>query len=78
MRLQRYASAADQSWHKALEKSVIPLDIVDPLQRQIAHFADVIRGKAKPLVSARDGLQNLRVVDAIVAAAKTGCVVSTA
>ena len=77
MRLQRYPSAADQSWHKALEKSVIPLDVVDPLERQIAHFADVIRGKATPLVSARDGLQNLRVVDAIVEAAKTGRVVST-
>jgi predicted dehydrogenase len=57
---------------------VIPLEAVDPLERQIAHFADVIRSKAKPLVSARDGLQNLRVVDAIVEAAKTGCVVSTA
>jgi predicted dehydrogenase len=78
MRLQRYPSAADQSWHKALEKTMIPLEVVDPLERQIAHFADVIRGKAKPLVSARDGLQNLRVVDAIVEAAKSGCVVSTA
>jgi predicted dehydrogenase len=51
---------------------------VDPLERQIAHFADVIRGKAAPLVGARDGLQNLRVVDAIVEAAKSGRVVSTA
>ena len=78
MRLQRYPTAADQSWHKALEKSVIALEAVDPLARQIAHFADVIRGKAAPLVSARDGLQNLRVVDAIVEAAKSGHVVSMA
>jgi predicted dehydrogenase len=77
MRLQRYRSATDQSWHKALEKCVIALDISDPLERQIAHFADVIRGRATPLVSARDGLQNLRVVEAIVEAAKTGRVVST-
>ncbi len=77
MRLQRYASAAERSWHKPLEKSVFPLDMVDPLERQIAHFAEVIRGRAKPLVSARDGLQNLRVVDAIVEAARTGHVVST-
>jgi predicted dehydrogenase len=72
MRLQRYATAADRSWHKTLEKSVIPTEVADPLQRQMAHFADVIRGEAKPLVSARDGLQNLRVVDAIVEAADTG------
>ena len=78
MRLQRYRTAADQSWHKALEKSVIALEAVDPLARQIAHFADVIRGTATPLVSARDGLQNLRVVDAIVEAAKSGHVVSMA
>ena len=78
MRLQRYPTAADQSWHKALAKSVVELAVVDPLERQIAHFADVIRGNAKPLVSVRDGLQNLRVVDAIVEAAKTGCVVRTA
>jgi predicted dehydrogenase len=77
MRLQRYTSAAGQSWHKPLEKSVVALEVVDPLQRQIAHFADVIRGRAQPLVSARDGLANLRVVDAIVAAAKTGRVVRT-
>ena len=56
---------------------MIELAVVDPLERQIAHFADVIRGNAKPLVSARDGLQNLRVVDAIVEAAKSGSVVST-
>jgi predicted dehydrogenase len=78
MRLQRYLEAGDRSWHRALTKSVIELEGVDPLGRQIAHFADVIRGKATPLVSARDGLQNLRVVDAIVEAATTGRLVSTA
>jgi predicted dehydrogenase len=44
----------------------------DPLAEQIEHFAAVIRGEAEPLVTARDGLQNLRVTDAIVEAAKTG------
>jgi predicted dehydrogenase len=78
MRLQRYPSAADRSWHKGLDKSVVPLEVVDPLERQIAHFVDVIRGAAKPLVSVHDGLQNLRVVDAIVEAAKSGRVVRTA
>jgi predicted dehydrogenase len=48
----------------------------DPLAHQIEHFGAVIRGEAKPLVSGRDGLQNLRVTDAIVEAAKTGKVVN--
>ncbi len=38
----------------------------NPLAEQIAHFAAVIRGEAEPLVSARDGLQNLRVTEAVV------------
>jgi predicted dehydrogenase len=77
MRLQQYPTAADRSWHRELKKSVVGLDVVDPLERQIAHFADVIRGNAIPLVSVRDGLQNLRVVDAIVEAAQSGRVVHT-
>ena len=32
------------------------------LALQIEHFAAVIRGDTKPLVSGRDGLQNLRVI----------------
>src|SRR5208283_4799065 len=40
--------------------------------RQIEHFGKVIRGEEAPLVTGRDGLQNLRVVDAISEAAKTG------
>ncbi len=77
MRLLRYPSAAGRSWHKPLAKSVVELEAADPLERQIAHFAEVIRGKAQPLVSARDGLANLRVVDAIVEAARSGRVVRT-
>jgi predicted dehydrogenase len=78
MRLSRYPAGADRSWHKPFDRSVVPLRPADPLERQIAHFAEVIRGNAKPLVSARDGLQNLRIVDAIVEAARTGRAVETA
>ena len=75
MTLKRYPRAADRSWHKALETSTVALEIVDPLERQLAHFCEVIRGSAKPLVSARDGLQNLRVVEAIAESARSGAVV---
>jgi predicted dehydrogenase len=44
----------------------------DPILRQMEHFGAVIRGEAPPLVSAADGLANLRVTEAIVEAAKTG------
>jgi predicted dehydrogenase len=78
MRIERYVDARDRSWHKALVKSTAQLDVVDPLERQMAHFCDVIRGDAKPLVSARDGLRNLRIVEAIVDAARSGAVVEIA
>ena len=42
----------------------------------MAHFADVIEGKTAPLVSARDGVQNLRVTEAIAEAARTGLVIT--
>ena len=70
--------ACVQESREGMDRSVAALEPADPLERQIAHFADVIRGDAAPLVSVRDGLQNLRVVEAIVEAAKTGCVVATA
>ena len=49
----------------------------DPLGLQIEHFARVIRGEAEPLVSVRDGLQNLRITEAIAQAAATGSIVDT-
>jgi predicted dehydrogenase len=76
MRLKSFARAADQSWHKALRSEIINLPAVDPMQAQMAHFCDVIRG-ATPLVSARDGLQNLKVVEAISESARTGRIVHT-
>ena len=57
---------------EALDVSRLDLQRSDPLVAQMAHFAEVIQGKAQPLVSARDGLQNLLVVEAITQAAKTG------
>jgi predicted dehydrogenase len=77
MRLERFLRDEDRSWHKGFAKSTVPLAPADPLERQIAHFAEVIRGRAQPLVSARDGLANLRIVEAIVEAARTGRAVDT-
>ena len=75
MRLRYYEKEEDRSWYKPFKERTIALERADPLANQIEHFAAVIRGEAKPLVSGRDGLQNLRVTEAIVAAAKSGKVV---
>lgn len=47
-------------------------EATDPLVNQIVHFAEVIRGSTKPLVSGEEGLRTLRVIEAIQHSAATG------
>jgi predicted dehydrogenase len=72
MRLKTYARPEDRSWWKEFEVGVVGMVRDDPLKHQLEHFGAVIRGEAKPLVTARDGLENLRLTEAIANAAKTG------
>lgn len=72
MRLKTYPRAEDRSWWKPFEVGVVGMVREDPLKRQMEHFGAVVRGEVAPLVSARDGLQNLRVTEAITLAAATG------
>ena len=72
MRLKTYPSAEDRSWWKPFEEGVVGMIRDDPLRHQIEHFGAVVRGETTPLVSARDGLENLRITEAIVMAATSG------
>jgi predicted dehydrogenase len=72
LRLRRFPRAEDRSWFKPLGDESLPFARLNPMAQQLAHFVAVIRGQAEPLVTARDGLQNLRVVDAILRAAREG------
>lgn len=72
MRLKTYPGPEGRSWWKPFELGVVGLVREDPLQRQLEHFGAVVRGEAQPLVSAQDGLQNLRVTEAIGEAARNG------
>jgi len=72
MRLKTYPRAEDRSWWKPFEVGVVGMVREDPLKRQLEHLGAVVRGDVAPLVSARDGLQNLRVTEAITLAAATG------
>ena len=75
MRLKTYPRPEDRSWWKEFEVGVVGMVRDDPLKHQIEHFGAVIRGEAEPLVSARDGLLNLRITEAIAEAAATGRVI---
>ena len=78
MRLKTYGTAEDRSWWKPFDISVAATTREDPLARQIEHFGAVIRGEAKPIVSARDGCENLRITNAIVESAGTGLTINIA
>lgn len=77
MRLKYYTQDDDRSWYKPFACQTLELVRKDPLAEQIEHFGAVIRGEAEPLVTARDGLQNLRVTEAVVEAARSGGVIAT-
>lgn len=72
MRLKTYPRPEDRSWWKPFEQGVVGMVRDDPIKRQMEHFGAVVRGETQPLVSARDGLANLRVTEAIVQAATSG------
>ncbi len=76
LRLKTYANQAERSWYKPFHSETIAIERTDPLQRQLENFCAVIRGEAEPVVTARQGLQNLRAVDAIAQAAREGMTVS--
>ncbi|GAA3685024.1 Gfo/Idh/MocA family oxidoreductase [Arthrobacter ginkgonis] len=70
MRLRTYEGKA--SWWEPFTATVLPIRRQDPLDLQLDHFAAVVRREAEPKVTARDGLQSLRVVQAVIEAARTG------
>jgi len=78
MRLKWYARDEDRSWWKPYEVGVADLVREDPLTLQMEHFGAVIRGEATPRVSVRDGIANLRVLEAIVESARAGGTVAIA
>ena len=70
MRLKVFAGTP--SWWEPLETSTIEVDRTDPLANQIVHFTAVIKGESEPICSGRDGLDTIRVVDAVIESAATG------
>src|SRR5690242_19659222 len=69
MRVKTYPGT--RSWWEPFDTATEPVERSDPLANQVRHFAAVIRGRAEPICSGRDGLVTLKVVDAVVEAART-------
>lgn len=71
-RLETWRHTPAKSWWQPMEASRESLPPLDPLRAQIAQFCRVIREGEAPLVPGREGLESLRVIEAIRQAAATG------
>ena len=71
--LSLWRHEGEPSWWHAIVREEVALDAgADPLALQVRHLADVTLRGATPIVSAREGLETLRVTAAVKRAAETG------
>jgi predicted dehydrogenase len=73
MQFRTYSDKSERSWWNAFSEGQLSIDRQDPLANQLNHFIEVVTGKTTSRVSARNGYQNMLVLDAIVNAATNGC-----
>ncbi len=70
--LSLWSNPGKRSWWEPISTTRYPFNFTDPLILQADQFAAVIRDGVPPLVSARDGLAALAVIEAVKRAAATG------
>lgn len=73
LRLWSHSGGAPD-WWTPISASSLTRAASDPLVNQMAHFTSVVRGETAPLVSGREGLRTLQVIEAIQKAGQTGLV----
>ena len=60
-------------WTRPMSGTRIECERIDPFERQIEHFLDVISGDAEPICGVDDAIESLRATLAILEAADAGC-----
>jgi predicted dehydrogenase len=71
-------SDAEPGWWTPFVEDRIEANAVDPLAAQLAHFCDLIAGRAAPIITVPDALQSLRTVEAVRQSIATGRAVDVA
>ena len=61
----------ERDWWKPITSASAFYEPADPLQNQLRHFVNVVKNNQKPLVSGREGLRTLQVIEAIQKSALT-------
>jgi len=75
MRLKYYPEGTPPSWWTPFTEETLKVDKYDPIERQLKHFTEIIKGNCKPLVTARDGYRSLLVSESIKESAKNRSIV---
>ena len=68
--LQLWQHPSVRSWWNPIETQHLDFIPNDPLAAQLDHFLDVINGTAEPLVSGREGLKSLKLLEQIQSACR--------
>lgn len=76
--LDLWRNPAKPSWWEPIGRERLPVEAQDPLGLQVRNLCGVIRGRETPVVSGREGLETLRVIEAVKRAAATGQLVPVA
>jgi len=63
--LTLWTNQGNRSWWNAISATASPRNFSDPLVNQVEHFAEVIAGRASPVVSGLEGMKTLQVIEAI-------------
>jgi len=71
MRIKQYKNDEERSWWKPFLEQTITISRQDPLACQLSHFIQIIKEEVQPLVSALDGLNNLKIIEIIRNSAKS-------
>ncbi|WP_298849103.1 Gfo/Idh/MocA family oxidoreductase [uncultured Ruegeria sp.] len=74
LRLWSYHSG-QRDWWTPISSTALKKGASDPLVNQLRHFVEVARHETMPLVSGREGLRTLQVIEAIQNSCRTGEVV---
>lgn len=70
--LEIWRNPGKRSWWEPFDNKCVDFEDEDPLALQIKQFCKVIRGEEQPLVSGREGLETLKVIDAVKRSALSG------
>lgn len=76
--LELWSYGEKRSWWEPLRRERVPFVPEDPLVVQIRHFCAVIREGATPIMSGREGLETLKVIEAVKRSAETGAMIGIA